>query len=77
MYASLIGNAIGTTDPATAAVVEDLMRTNRTGLDDLDPAQFARLARTAYADVALLAAAGELGTYCDALGLETPSNVRI
>ena len=76
-YAKLIGEAIGTTDPATLALVEELMRADRTALDGLTRPAFIRAARDTYADAAMLAAAGELGMYCEALGLTTPTALYI
>lgn len=77
MYSTLIAEAIGTADPATLAVVEELMRTDRTGLDGLTRSQFDREARLAFSDMALMAAAGALPEYCEALGLEMPAQVTI
>lgn len=77
MYGKLIAEAIGTADPATVAVVEELMRTERTGLDGLTRGQFDREARIAFADMALMAAAGELSGYCQAFGLDVPSRVNV
>lgn len=77
MYDTLIAEAIGTTDPATVAVVEEVMRVERPALDALSLAQFNRAARTAYADVVLMAAADQLAFYCEALQIETPSVIRI
>ncbi len=68
-YAMLIAEAIGTDNPATLSVVEELMRTDRTALDGLNRAQFIAEARAAFADMQMLAAAGALGEYRDALGL--------
>jgi hypothetical protein len=71
-YAREIARAIGTEDPATLAVVEELMRTDRTGLDGLRAAEFTVLARQAHRDMHTLDAAGALIEYCDALGLAVP-----
>jgi|AAFX01.1.fsa_nt_gi hypothetical protein len=68
-YATLIAEAIGTDNPATLSVVEELMRTDRTALDGLSRAQFIAEARAAFADMQMLAAAGALDEYRDALGL--------
>lgn len=75
MYDKLIANAIGTTDPTIAVVVEEIMRDGRSGLDGLNVTEFNRAARQAYGDVKVLAVAGCLGEYCDALGIETPAVV--
>ena len=75
-YSDLIGQAIRRDNPATLAVVEEIMRTERTGLDGLTKARFDHAARLAYADVQLLAAAGMLADYCDALGLDMPASDR-
>ena len=48
------------TDPATLALVEELMRADRTSLDGLSRAEFARAAREAAAEAAELHAAGRL-----------------
>ncbi len=77
MYATLIASAINTADPAVVAVVEELMRTDRTALDGLSLAQFNREARTAFADMVLLAAAGALTEYCEAFELDVPAHINI
>ena len=77
MYATLIASAVNTTDPATVAVVEELMRTDRTALDGLSNAQFNRAARTAFADMVLLASAGALAEYCEAFDLAVPAHINI
>jgi hypothetical protein len=71
-YATAIAAAIGSTDPAMIALVEEIMREDRSGLDSLPRAQFDAEARSARADIAGLAAAGLLQEYCDALGVATP-----
>ena len=68
-YATLIAEAIGTDNPATLSVVEELMRTDRTGLDGLNRVQFIAEARAAFADMQLMSAAGALDEYREALGL--------
>jgi hypothetical protein len=72
MYRTLIAEAIGTSDPARTALVEEIMRTNRTALDHLSAAQLTKAARLAYADMLLMAAAGMLPFYCQTLGLAVP-----
>lgn len=58
------------TDPATLALVEDCMRTNRTSLDHLSREDLAVEACTALAD--LTSHADETRTLCDLLGLQVP-----
>lgn len=72
-YKERIAAVIGAADLPTLTLVEELMRTDRTGLDGLTGAQFDLLARKSYGDAQLLAAAGELRTYCEALGLAVPT----
>ena len=72
-YAQLIAESIGTDEPATVALVEDLMRDGRTGLDDLTPAAFRALARQAHADIAIMREAGQLDYYCQVVGLVIPT----
>lgn len=72
MYKEAIAASVGTTDLATLALIEDLMRAERTGLDGLSREQFRTAARRAMADAQLMAAAGELRGYCEALGLALP-----
>ncbi|MDX3110152.1 hypothetical protein [Nonomuraea angiospora] len=72
LYAQQISDAIGRNDPATLALVEDLMRINLTGLDHLTNTQLAALARRSLADAQELEEVGELRGYCDALGLAVP-----
>lgn len=71
-YRQRISVVIGERDPAVLAVVEDLMRDGRSGLDALTPARFDTAARAAYADVAALAASGCLAEYCAGVGLPVP-----
>jgi hypothetical protein len=68
-----IAQAIGTADPATLALVEDLMRTEAGTLDALSARRFAALARRCAADVALMHDEGMLLDYCSALGLTVPA----
>jgi hypothetical protein len=58
-YEELISVATGLTGPGDLAEVEDVMRTGRSGLDDLTPAVFAALAAEAHATwLAIRAALG-------------------
>jgi len=50
-----IAAATGLTDPGDLAVVEDMMRADRTSLDDLTPRAFAALARESHAACRLAA----------------------
>src|SRR5262249_51149825 len=60
-YAALIADVIGTDDPATLALVEELMRTDTGGpLDALHPAAFRDAIAVALADAATMAYAGQL-----------------
>lgn len=72
-YQQAIAEAIETTDSATVALVEDLMRTEAGTLDALSPKRFATLARRSAADVAMLHREGALPDYCSALGLTVPA----
>lgn len=72
-YAQSIAEAIGTADAATVALVEDLMRINRTALDHLTAADFAIEARNARDDIEGLRAIGQLDDYCKAMGLAVPA----
>lgn len=71
VYEQLIAVAIGESDPATLAVVEDIMRDGQ-ALDGLTRAQFVARARQAHEDMQILAATGQLVGYCAAVGLPTP-----
>jgi len=71
-YAKLIAEITGTGDPATLALIEQLMRASRPGLDSLSPARFRAAVREAAGDAAELAREGMLAYYCDALGLAVP-----
>jgi hypothetical protein len=72
-YAALIAETTGTTDPATVTLVEELMRSERTALDGLSPAEFTAAVGQALTDAAALARAGLLASYCDALGIAVPA----
>jgi hypothetical protein len=61
-------------DSATAVLLEELMRGERTGLDGLTLAEFDTAIVQALADAAELAQSGLLAGYCSALGIETPRN---
>lgn len=72
-YQELIREAIASTgdtrtDDATCAIVEDLMRTNRSGLDHLSRDEFMAEAAGWLAEVD----APFVRDYCDALQLEVP-----
>lgn len=71
-YKERIAAVIGTTDLPTLALVEELMRTDRTGLDGLSRSEFDALARQSYTDARLMAEAGQISMYCEALGLVVP-----
>ena len=71
-YQQEIAETIGTTDKATAELVETLMRTDRPTLDALTLGQFRRLARRSMRDARALAAIGELEPFCQAFGLQVP-----
>lgn len=72
-YARRISKATTETDIATLALIEDLMRDGRSGLDSLTPAQFDRAAREARQDIGLMHNAGVLSEYCAALGITPPA----
>jgi len=72
-YAMLISQATGETDPSTIAVIEDLMRADRTALDALTVGEFAATAREALAELTALHAGGALVHYCAALGIAVPA----
>jgi hypothetical protein len=72
-YASLIAENTGTTDAATVALIEELMRADRPALDALTHSEFIAAIGQACADAAELAATGMLVYYCHALGLAVPS----
>jgi hypothetical protein len=72
-YGRLICEITGTTDPATADLIENLMRSERTGLDGLDERQFRDAVIEAVADAAELDRSGQLAMYCGAMGLTVPA----
>lgn len=78
-YAALIAQATDQRDPATLALVEELMRENTGGvLDHLSAPRFAALAREAYVDAQTWQRVGPingvtLADYCAVLGLTVPS----
>jgi hypothetical protein len=73
-YAQSIADATGTTDPATLALIEQLMRDDNGGvLDSLTPADFDAAIPVAIAGAAELAAFGLLAGYCDAMRLAVPA----
>jgi hypothetical protein len=72
-YMQAIAQALGTADPATLALVEDLMRTEAGTLDALSAKRFTALARRSAADAEMLHREGALLDYCSALGLTVPA----
>ena len=72
-YTKLIAEAIEETDPATLAIVEEFMRTERTALDSLTLAGFRAAAREAAAEAVGMHAAGMLAGWCDAFQLAIPA----
>lgn len=74
-YANLIASKTGTDDPATLALIEELMRADRTSLDDLTPAEFVTAIVEALADAQDLQDAGQLAAWCEAYGLAVPAAV--
>jgi hypothetical protein len=72
-YAKLISEMTGSTDDATLALIEELMRSERTALDYLSPGQFRRAAFDAVTDMREMHEAGTLAGYCKALGLTIPA----
>ena len=77
-YAALIAQDTRTADPATVALVEDLMRSERSTLDGLSRDEFTRLARRSYRDARAWASCGAvdgitLADYCEAMGLAYPA----
>lgn len=73
VYGTLIGKAIGSTDEATVALVEELMRGEVGPLDGLSAAGFVKLAQQSHRDIAELRGAGYLVSFCDAYGLQVPA----
>jgi hypothetical protein len=71
--AKLIAEAIETADTDTIALVEELMRADRTGLDSLSPAEFRTAAREASLEALLMHNEGILAAWCDALALAMPA----
>lgn len=76
-YPALIAAAIGSTDPALLALVEDFMRLEGGTLDALSAPRFAVIARQCLADVTAWREAGsvdgyDLAGYCAAMGLDYP-----
>lgn len=71
-YAKLIADQTGAA-PDAVALIEDLMRTDRTGLDHLTRAEFAAAVIEAVRDAAELEAAGMLAFYCNAVGIPVPA----
>ena len=72
-YAELISEVTEVTDPAVLTVIEELMRADRTSLDDLMLPEFRAAVMEAVADAAELEAAGQLAMYCDAIGIAVPA----
>lgn len=78
-YAALIAQATDQRDPATVALVEELMREETGGvLDHLSAHRFANLARESFADAQAWQRLGPvngvtLADYCTVLGLTVPS----
>jgi hypothetical protein len=74
-YASKIAQRLGTDDAATVALVEELMRSDRTALNGLTPAEFDAAIIEAMADAQDLQDAGQLAAWCAAYGLAVPAAV--
>ena len=72
-YGDRIKNVIGDEDEDLAQLVEDMMRSGRSGLDNLSPAEFTSLTRLSLGLVLELVEAGEIDTYCELIGLNTPA----
>lgn len=77
-YAAIIATAIGTDDSASLALVEDLMREGRSGLDGLSLTEITELARECFDDAKAWATIGPVGghalaDYCRVMGLEYPT----
>lgn len=78
-YAALIAQATDQRDPATLALVEELMREETGGvLDHLSAPRFTALARESYLDAQAWQRLGPingvtLADYCTVLGLTVPS----
>jgi hypothetical protein len=78
-YAALIAQATDQRDPATIALVEELMREEAGGvLDHLSAARFTALTRESYLDARAWQRLGQingvtLADYCTVLGLTVPS----
>jgi hypothetical protein len=73
-YQKLIAETARTEDPATLALLEELMRTWSPTLDGLTRPRFDALVAEATAAAAELAATGELIMFCQATGLAVPAN---
>ncbi len=72
-YAALIAETIGDDDPATLALVEELMRTETPTLDHLSRPRFKALARQARSDADQIKAEGWLVSYCGTMRLAVPA----
>lgn len=74
-YQKLIAAQTGETDTAVTGLIEELMRTERTTLDALTPAEFRGAVIDAVADAAELESAGMLRFWCESAGIPVPSQV--
>lgn len=72
IYTAAISNSIGRTDTESLALVEELMRVNRTALDHLSSSELAAIAREAFEDARLMDELDMLASYCQMLGLGIP-----
>jgi hypothetical protein len=70
-YSKLIAAQTGA-DETTAALVEELMRSDRTALDGLSVPEFTAAAHRALREAIEMAAAGMLRGWCKAMGLAAP-----
>jgi hypothetical protein len=71
-YSKLITSQTGA-DETTAALVEELMRSDRTGLDGLSVPEFTATAYSALYEARVMATAGMLRAWCAAKGLAAPA----
>jgi hypothetical protein len=72
-YGRTIAGLIGTGDPATVNLIEELIRAGRTSLDGLDATAFGLAVAEAVTDARDLAEAGGLEAWCQAYGLAVPA----
>jgi hypothetical protein len=70
-YSKLIAAHTGA-DETTAVLIEELMRSDRTGLDGLSVPEFTTAAYSALYQAREMATAGMLRGWCEAMGVAAP-----